>query len=193
MTTTTRPSLLERLRNPADQVAWEEFDAQYRELIVRYCRRSGLPHSDSEDVCQGVMIAMARTLPRFEYSREKGRFRGYLARSVHRAVRTQMRRRLGDSWPVDDEHLADLESGDDRHDRVWEQEWEDHHLRLAMRTIRATHHPRSVAAFDLILAGSGPSAVAEELGLTVGNVRKIKQRIGERLAALVEQQLGEEG
>ncbi len=46
---TTRPSLLERVRDPANDAAWAEFDRSYGELILRYCHRCGLQHSDAED------------------------------------------------------------------------------------------------------------------------------------------------
>ena len=51
----TRASLLIRLRRPADEAAWREFDAAYSELIVRYCRRLGLQLADAEDVRQLVL------------------------------------------------------------------------------------------------------------------------------------------
>lgn len=194
MTSTTRPSLLQRLREPGDQAAWAEFDARYREVVVRYCMRRGLAYADAEDVGQGVLIALVRSLPRFEYRPEKGRFRGYLARIVHRAVSAHLQRRDGDPRLLEGDLLADIENGlASAPDELWEREWEAHHLRTAMRTIRSTHHARSVAAFDLMLAGASTASIAGELGLSEVHVRKIRQRIGERLAALVERQIEDEG
>jgi hypothetical protein len=34
---TTRISLLDRVRDPADQAAWRAFDIRYGELILTYC------------------------------------------------------------------------------------------------------------------------------------------------------------
>lgn len=193
MTTTTRPSLLERLREPGDQAAWDEFDRRYREVIVRYCLRSGLTYSDSEDVCQAVLISLVKALPRFRYRPERGRFRGYLARTVYRAVAAHLRRCAGEPRPLEEEVLAALHGDGSHADEIWEREWEGHHLRLALRTIRDTHNPRSVAAFDRMLAGEDNRTIAAELGLTELHVRKIRQRIGERLATLVERQIENEG
>lgn len=46
---TTSLTLLERLRNPDDSVAWREFDTRYRELIVWFVRRRGVEAADAED------------------------------------------------------------------------------------------------------------------------------------------------
>ncbi|MCA9253978.1 MAG: sigma-70 family RNA polymerase sigma factor, partial [Phycisphaerales bacterium] len=75
---TTRASLLLRIRDPDDQRAWREFDGAYGELIVRYCRARGLQLVDAEDVRQLVMLNLSRSIPRFEYQPEVGRFRDYL-------------------------------------------------------------------------------------------------------------------
>ncbi|MCA9752374.1 MAG: sigma-70 family RNA polymerase sigma factor, partial [Gemmatimonadetes bacterium] len=89
---TTRPSLLLRLRDPSDRRSWAEFDARYGELIVRYCLRRGLQLADAEDVRQEVLVSLASALKTFEYSPERGRFRGYLGRAVRNAIFRQATR-----------------------------------------------------------------------------------------------------
>jgi hypothetical protein len=49
---TTRASLFERLRDPVDQAAWFEFERRYRDLVLGYARRVGLPAWDAEDLLQ---------------------------------------------------------------------------------------------------------------------------------------------
>ena len=56
---TTHPSLLARIQDLDDHAAWREFDARYRDLILRYCRRKGLQPSDAEYVRQIVMLNLA--------------------------------------------------------------------------------------------------------------------------------------
>ena len=64
---TTHPSLLLRVSDPQDQTAWAEFDQRYGELILRYCHRCGLQHSDAEDVRQIVLVSLVSALRNFEY------------------------------------------------------------------------------------------------------------------------------
>ena len=91
-TDTTHPSLLARVRDPADAAAWHEFEARYRDLIRRYCRRRGLQTADAEDVGQLVMLALARALQHFTFDRSRGRFRDYLGRVVNNAIQRHLSR-----------------------------------------------------------------------------------------------------
>ena len=52
--TTTRPSLLIRLRDPMDERAWGEFVEIYGPLVHRLARRRGLQDADAADLVQEV-------------------------------------------------------------------------------------------------------------------------------------------
>jgi DNA-directed RNA polymerase specialized sigma24 family protein len=82
----THPSLLSRVRDPGDHVAWREFESRYRDLLLRFCRRRGMQHADAEDVVQVVLTNMAKALPRFVYDRRRGRFRDYLYRCTRNVL-----------------------------------------------------------------------------------------------------------
>jgi hypothetical protein len=56
----TRPSLVLRLSNARDEAAWAEFLALYEPLVLRLMRRYGLQDSDSRDICQEVLAAVAK-------------------------------------------------------------------------------------------------------------------------------------
>lgn len=190
----TRSSLLLRLGDARDDEAWRSFDETYRELIERYCRSRGLRAADADDVRQVVLMSLARAFKGFRYQPGRGRFHSYLGRVVDNAIR---RMRVADRRApelLDDALLARLARAEDADvDEAWECEWVGHHLRLAMRTVRASFEPRSMAMFDRILAGSGTEAVAEEFGVSPQAVHKVKQRIRRRLADQVALQIREEG
>jgi len=82
----THPSLLARVRDPADRAAWRQFEARYGPLILGFCRSVGLQLADAEDVRQEVMLSLSRAMPAFTYSRQAGRFRSYLGAAVRHAV-----------------------------------------------------------------------------------------------------------
>jgi RNA polymerase sigma-70 factor (ECF subfamily) len=187
----TRPSLLERLRDPRDEAAWREFDEQYRELLMRYCVRSGLNAADGDDICQIVFAALVRTMPTFRFDPARGRFRSYLGRMVTNAI-LQQRARGSAPASLDRAVLELLAAPEVALETTWEEEWTNHHLRRALATLRRQTQPGTMEAFERLLAGKSVAEVAQELHMTTDGVHKIKQRIGERLREEVERQVREE-
>ncbi len=188
----TRASLLSRVRDPADSAAWREFDARYRELIVRYGRARGLQPADAEDVRQLVMFQLSKSLRSFEYQPSRGRFRSYLGRAVQNAVSDFFLRPNRDVRPLDSNVMATEPGPDDGSDEAWELEWMDHHYRLAMTTIRATFDAKSVDAFDRLLEGEPVETVADKFDMSTQAVHKVKQRIRNRMKELIQRQIREE-
>ncbi len=188
---TTHPSLLERLRDGTDDDAWAEFDRRYGELIVRYCRGRGLSLADAEDVRQIALMNFARAARGFEYSPQRGRFRSYLGQVVRSAISRHCRRPIRAELALDNSVLSSI-ADEEPADELWEQQWVRHHLRVAMQTIRSTYSPRSVEAFDRLLAGRSTRDVAREMEMSEEAVHKVKQRIRDRLKTLVAVQLQEE-
>lgn len=56
-------SLHSRIRDRVDNAAWREFDARYRELMLRYCLGRGLDQVAAEDVFQFDLSARNRSRP----------------------------------------------------------------------------------------------------------------------------------
>lgn len=190
---TTQPSLLSRVRDASDDAAWREFDAKYRELILRYSRARGLQPADAEDVRQITMSNLAKSLRTFEYAPGKGQFRNYLGQVVRSAISRHFRRPEIRARALDSGVLATVEAADSGDaDELWEQEWVRHHYRLAMETVRKTYEPRSVEMFDRLLAGGLVDKVAAEFDSTPQAVHKVKQRIRKRLTELIALQVREE-
>jgi RNA polymerase sigma-70 factor (ECF subfamily) len=191
----TSPTLLERIRDPKDIAAWTQFEKRYGELIVRYARGRGLQHADAEDIRQVVMLAISKVMPRFQYSRAKGRFRHYLGRVVRNAVSQWASRPRKTAALLDiDAAIASADGEPEGIDKQWEEEWVRLHYRMAMEKVRATHDPQSVAIFDRLLLGDSIATLATEFNTTAQAVQKVKQRIRDRLKELIAEQVkAEEG
>src|SRR5215213_10322984 len=103
---TTRPSLLIRLRDPADERAWVEFVEIYGPLVRRLARRRGFQHADVEDLVQEVFRVVTAAIERGAYDPARGSFRGWLFRiarnlAVNALVeRSRQPRGTGDSAVV---------------------------------------------------------------------------------------------
>jgi len=190
---TTHLTLLSRVRDLDDNHSWREFDTRYRDLILRFCRSRGLQQSDAEDVRQIVMLNLARALRTFEYQPARGRFRGYLGRVVANAIHRHFRRPQLEQRGLETSVTSELSDGDpERLEAQWDREWMHHHYRLAMNTVRETAEPRSVSVFERLLAGDTTDQVAEDFSMTRDAVHKVKQRLRNRLKALVQEQVHDE-
>jgi len=190
---TTRPTLLARLGNASDRHAWREFDRRYGDLVIGYCRGCGLQLSDAEDVRQLVMASFARTFPRFEYSRQVGRFRDYFRTVVRRAIARHVSRHASRELALENSALDALSPGETSEaDEQWEEQWVRHHCRRALAKLRESAEPRSIEIFNRLLAGETHEGVAKGLGITCEAVRKSKQRIKDRLREIIAAQILEE-
>jgi RNA polymerase sigma factor (sigma-70 family) len=89
----TRASMLQRLKNPADQATWDDFNRTYRGLIRGVARRAGLDETEAEEVVQETLIAVARKMPEFHYLPAKDSFKGWLLQLTHWRIADQLRKR----------------------------------------------------------------------------------------------------
>ncbi len=189
--TTTRASLLAKVRDNADGEAWSQFETLYRDMLIRFCRSRGLQHADAEDVIQLVFTKLVSGLRNFEYDPAKGRFRDYLFRCVRSAISDWNRRPKPQALGV-------LDSGNEPADNdaelatTFEREWVDHHYRIAIEQAKESCDPQSVHVFESTLAGKNVREIAAELSMTEAAVYKAQQRMKERLRALISAQVREE-
>jgi len=194
----TQLTLIARLRDPKDDAAWQRFEERYRDLVVRFSVKQGVQAADAEDVAQAVFASLLSAMQGFAFDPSKGRFRDYLFRAVRNEINRQKskaRRPIGGSAVLgmgDIDHAADV-AGAAADEKAFEEEWIDHHFRLALAEIRRTHSPESVAIFERLIAGDSVESTAARFATTEQAVHKVKQRIRDRMQELVRQQIAEEG
>lgn len=188
----TTPSLLSRCRDPKDRDAWLEFDQRYREFLIRFCRRRGVPYIEAEDLVQHIFISLSHTLTEFQYDPARGRFRDYLFRCARNVISTWAARPNRRAEPLDEGDGRHAQPEADAAEAVWRQEWVAHHYRLAMQTIRRSFDERSTAIFDRSIAGDKVADLAREYGMSEQAVHKVRQRIRNRMEELIALQVRDE-
>jgi RNA polymerase sigma-70 factor (ECF subfamily) len=175
----TPVSLLERLRMPAQEKAWERFVELYTPLLYHWARRTGCQESDALDLVQEVLTLLVRKLPEFSYDRNKS-FRGWL-RTVALNCWRNLRRRAVVPREENAPDLADL-AAPASDDPFWEVEYRRQLVKRALELMRAEFQPATWQACWRCVVDDRPAAeVARELGISTGAVYMAKSRVLSRL------------
>lgn len=186
----TRPSLLVRIRDLRDEIAWAEFARLYTPLIYRVARRTGLQDADASLVTQDVLITVARTIHRFEYDRSNGSFRGWLKVVTRSRLSDFLRaqgRQVQGSGDTGILHVID-EQEDPSQSDLWEREYRRSLFEWAAERIRCDFEEKTWQAFwQTSVDGRETADVAESLGVSVGAVYIARSRVLARLRREVQE------
>lgn len=187
----TRSSLIGRVQTlPWDDVAWGEFDAQYRSLILRLARLQGVPEADAKDIAQSVMIEMTTRLAEFVYNRDRCRFRSWLYTCVeHRIIDWRRRIRAQDQklealkieTEIDSTRVAPAR---------WDEEWKRFLIEGALERLSRTRQldGRSRQILNELYARRRtPEETADLLGRRLQAVYQVNFRWKEALAEVLEE------
>jgi RNA polymerase sigma factor (sigma-70 family) len=192
--TMTHATLLERVSSGQDPSAWPEFCMRYEGLIRGFATRQGLQSADTDEILQDVLMALAQSMPGFQYDPNKGKFRSYLKTAVLHAIYRKSRQKRGEVCLDDMEAVVQRAAGDSSIEGHWEAEWRQYHLRLAMSRIEMEFNEKDRAAFAAYaVGGCDAGQVAQELSMSTDAVYQAKSRILRRLSELIELQIAEEG
>jgi RNA polymerase sigma-70 factor (ECF subfamily) len=176
--TTTHGSLLEQLRGPRDQAAWERFVRLYTPLLHFWARRLNLTDADAADVVQDVFTVLVEKLPEFRYDPRK-RFRGWLWTILVNKARDRRRLVLAGALGA----AASPESAEpDPAEAMAEHEYRGYLVRRALELMRAEFQPKTWQAFwESVTTDKSAAEIAAKLGLSLDAVYQAKSRVLRRL------------
>jgi RNA polymerase sigma-70 factor (ECF subfamily) len=183
----TRKSLLGRLANWDDSASWQDFFNTYWKLIYSVALKSGLSHSEAQDVVQETVLAVAKNIGKFNYDPTVCAFKSWLLTVTRSKIASQHGKRKK-CPPALDPLLDDncgtplLERAADPSafslDAVWEEEWQRNLVDAAICKVKSQVSIEQYQMFDLYVIKKRPvREVAETLRVTVGHVYVAKHRI----------------
>lgn len=178
----TPGSLILRLRDNRDEIAWKTFVELYTPLIYGLARREGLQEADAADLAQEVLNEVMRSIQGFELDHSKGRFRDWLGVIIRRRIWVFRKKSRGLSLI----NTAALSGIDDEGstDPGWDAEFYRYVLDKALERIQAEFEPNTWRAFVCTwINDESPTPVAQSLGMSVSAVYMAKSRVLKRLEA----------
>ncbi len=182
----TRPSLLLRLRDARDDLAWREFVRLYTPLVHGFVRKQGLQDADAADLTQEVLRSVASAIGRLNYDQRLGSFRGWLFTLVRHQLsdfRDRTRRQICTTQDgSQQDQLEQCPAAADGLEAEWDREWERHLLAAAAELVKVDVQPATWSAFwRTAVDGHQPAEVAADLGMTVAAVYLARSRVMARL------------
>jgi RNA polymerase sigma-70 factor, ECF subfamily len=184
----TRASLILRLQDAEDIVAWDEFAEVYSPVVYRAARRMGLQSTDADDVVQEVLSAVAVSVAKWIHRDDRGPFRAWLFRiarntAINFLTRRQHRpwaeggnaaiRDFGEAAAVDVSSHFDLEYRREVFARASEQ--------VQMRVNNSTWQ----SFYRTSVLHESIEQVAKELDVSVGSVYIARSRVMKQLQCIV--------
>jgi RNA polymerase sigma-70 factor (ECF subfamily) len=186
----TRQSLLTRLKKPEDQEGWQRFFDTYAGVIHSLALRSGLTPTEADDALQETLLSVAKEMPEFRYDPARGSFKGWLFQITRRRIADQFRRRVRNQRDGNDANDLLEEVADTRADaltQLWEEEWRENQLHLAVERVKRKVAPRQWQMFDLVALQHWPTErVCSMLGINRAQLYMARMRVGRLLKAEIE-------
>ena len=186
----TSESLIVRVRDPSNRLAWDQFEQLYRPVIFRIARAKGLQHADALDLVQQVLLSVAAAIDRFEKRNDEVRFRNWLSRITRNAIlkaltRMPRDRAAGGSAVLN--ALSDMPANDPETDALIDLEYRRELFRRAAGKVRNDVQESTWLAFEFTaLQHTSAHAAAKALGISTGSVYAARSRVMRRIRDAVE-------
>jgi RNA polymerase sigma-70 factor (ECF subfamily) len=185
----TSLSLLERLKNPADDEAWRRFHDCYGPLLRRWMQGRGVNANDADDLQQEIMQVAMAELPTFEHNGRPGALRNWLKQVTANRMRTFWRRqnrqaaaRGGSDYAAIAEQLADPSS---ELSALWDEEYRHTVCTRLLEVVSEEFQRHTIEAFRRVaIEGQTAADVAQALQLTPNAVRIAQSRVMRRMREL---------
>jgi RNA polymerase sigma-70 factor, ECF subfamily len=182
----TSATLLERLNDRSDSVAWRRLVDLYSPLIKAWLRQHGVSAGDAEDLTQDVLGVVVREVSRFRHNGRAGAFRTWLrtitTNCLRRSWRSRRRRVEAANQPDLAALLDQLEDPASDLSRRWDWEHDQHVLARLLELIEPEFEASTWQAFwRQVNDGVPASVVAAELRISVNAALIAKSRVLTRL------------
>jgi RNA polymerase sigma factor (sigma-70 family) len=189
LTPTTRASLLLRLCDSEDHEAWVEFVSLYEPVIYRLLRQRGLQDADARDVMQDLLVAVSRSIDRWDPAKDRGSFRGWLRRVARNLVVNWLHergRRVPATGGSDLQLMLNMLPDDEPVSAEFDRELRRALFHRAAQRVQGEVQRATWRAFwETSIVGTSMADAARKLGITIGAVRIARCRVVARLRVAV--------
>lgn len=186
----TRASLIIQLQDveeddPRREEIWAEFLNLYLPPIRRFCRRR-LPVDDVEEVAHVVFLRIFRSLPKFRYDPNRGRFGGWVGMITRREIIRFVLKKQREGRLLGGVEIGDLVSGNEEAELL--DEFNENLMRITMERARSQVSAENRRLFEATWKNEKkPGEVAAELNVSPSRVHKARFIVSEKIRQIITQ------
>lgn len=182
----TNATLLQRVKNQHDDTSWDEFNKYYRPYVFMIIRGLNIRHHDADEIAQMIMIKLWESLPNFDYSPDKGYFRGWLRTVTVNRVRNYIATKAYKQESLEgisekNEVYKEQDFSEAEIERIADREWETYICQLAWENVRGNFEEKVQAVYQKLCEGLECDVIAEQLDIKRNTVYIYRKRIQEKL------------
>ena len=186
MSFTTRYSLIAKVLD-GDEISWEQFDHNYRPLMIMRAKDRGLSQKEIDDLIQETLLSIFKSKDKFIFDKTKGKFRNYLKTIIDRRAFDIIRKRPPTSEDYSN-YKDDLVCASSKDlENKWDAAWQQMILEEAIEQVQIQVSEEVYQIFDLsVIKGYDAKYVAKTLSISVDAVYLAKHRTLKRLHQIVQ-------
>lgn len=180
----TSHSLIARVKDLGDGVAWAEFLGIYQPVVFRMARRRGLQDADAQDVMQQVFLSISKSIEGWIPGDLQPPFRAWLTKIARNAITKALTRRPRDAATGSTSMVELLEAQPDPQETTAEilAEARKELIRWATEQIRSEFSEVTWNVFwRTAIEGVPIAEVAKSTGRSAGAVYVARYRVIARL------------
>ncbi|MEM8911675.1 MAG: sigma-70 family RNA polymerase sigma factor [Planctomycetota bacterium] len=183
----TRPSLIVRLADTANQSAWWEFVDQYEPFLKHLVTRLGVPTRDVSDATQQVLMAIAGSVGNWKDDGGEASFRRWVSRVARNVViRFMTRQRKQINGLGGSQALSLIAGQQEDTEPAMEQQYEYELILWAAQRVKTEFAEASWQAFfATMIEDQSVAETAQHLGVSPGSIYMSRSRIIRRIRQLV--------
>lgn len=189
MQTLTTTIMLERLHDQGDDAIWDEFDARYRPILTGIGVRLGLNPDEAAEAAQETLVQFMHDYRNHKYNTENGRLRAWLIGICRHRIMDAHRLRKKFEGARGNSILSKLPN-EDQIRLTWDVEQQRVIYQRAMQQLLSGGriNTRTTDVFEMFAMKNVPAqTVADNFGIQVSEVYRIKNRVTQRLREIVDE------
>ncbi|NQZ56191.1 MAG: RNA polymerase sigma factor [Lentisphaeraceae bacterium] len=188
----TRSTLLNRVKDPNDEAAWEDFVDFYHGFIQMILNKMRIAQSEREDLTQEIIIKLWASLQAFDLDNNRAKFRTWLSTVIRNTCldylqSTKSRKQREDNSAREDGEFAIFSVIPSELDQIIDQEWAQYMLERVIEHLKQFFSGKAIDVFLLSCENKSVDEISQLLDIPANTVYVLRSRVKNRFMAELKQ------